>query len=83
MDTINTIITNAQTLAHAPIDWSPDGGVVWFLGSLLFTVGGMFAAAVVGDRERRREELYAHAEAEAHLRLRRMEKRGYIEIINR
>jgi hypothetical protein len=29
METIETIRTNAATLAHVSIDWSPSGGMFW------------------------------------------------------
>ena len=31
MDTINTIITTAQTLSNANIDWSLDAGPIWLV----------------------------------------------------
>lgn len=43
MDTINTIITNAQILANANIDWSPDGGMLWLT---TFMALGMTALVV-------------------------------------
>jgi hypothetical protein len=29
MEILNTISTNARTLANANIDWSLDGGMIW------------------------------------------------------
>jgi hypothetical protein len=65
MDTINTIITNAQTLSNVPINWSLDAGPIWLVGM----VAGWLALSVVFGvqevrRERRmaRQALYRRAE---------------------
>jgi hypothetical protein len=65
MDTINTIIANAQTLSNVPINWSLDAGPIWLVGM----VAGWLALSVVFGvqevrRERRmaRQALYRRAE---------------------
>jgi hypothetical protein len=40
METLTTIHDNMVTLSHAHIDWSLNGGVVWLLGSIAFSVIG-------------------------------------------
>lgn len=72
MDTINTIITNAQTLANAPIDWSPTAGPIWLVGM----VAGWLALSVVfGIEEVRRERRNARLQARQAL-YRRAERMG-------
>ncbi len=44
MDTINTIITNAQTLSNANIDWSLDAGPIW----LVMMAFGSLATMAIG-----------------------------------
>lgn len=84
MDTINTIITNAQTLSNVPINWSLDAGPIWLVGM----VAGWLALSVVFGvqevrRERRmaRQALYRKATAKANIRLNRMERQGFQEIM--
>lgn len=72
MDTINTIITNAQTLSNAPIDWSPTAGPIWLVGM----VAGWLALSVVfGIEEVRRERRNARLQARQAL-YRRAERMG-------
>jgi hypothetical protein len=84
MDTINTIITNAQTLSNVPINWSLDAGPIWLVGM----VAGWLALSVVFGvqevrRERRmaRQALYRKAMVKANIRLNRMERQGFQEIM--
>ncbi len=82
MDSIDTIIANWTHLSSTPIDWSVNGGVPWFLGSLVFTVTGMVLVARIQASEARRravQELYREAEAQGHLRNARRDWRGYSE----
>jgi len=48
MDVIDTMITNAQTLANANIDWSPAAGPIWLAGMMcafgIMLVVGAFKA---------------------------------------
>lgn len=72
METIDTIITNAQTLANAPIDWSPTAGPIWLVGM----VAGWLALSVVfGIEEVRRERRNARLQARQAL-YRRAERMG-------
>jgi hypothetical protein len=84
MDTINTIITNAQTLSNVPINWSLDAGPIWLVGM----VAGWLALSVVFGvqevrRERRmaRQALYREAHREANIRLNRRDRLGFQEIM--
>lgn len=84
METIDTIITNAQTLANAPIDWSPTAGPIWLVGM----VAGWLALSVVfgieevrRERRKARQELYRQARVKANIRLNRMERQGFQEIM--
>jgi hypothetical protein len=84
MDTINTIITNAQTLSQAEVNWSLDAGPIWLVGM----VAGWLALSVVFGvqevrRERRmaRQALYRKAMVKANIRLNRMERQGFQEIM--
>jgi len=43
MDTINTIITNTQTLANANINWSLDAGPIWLV---IMVVGSLATMAI-------------------------------------
>jgi hypothetical protein len=84
MDTINTIIKNAQTLSNTPIDWSLNGGVVWFLMMVAGVVVIALAAWVSETRQERRlarQELYRKAGVKANIRLNRMERQGFQEIV--
>ena len=65
METINTIITNAQTLSHAHIDWSPNGGMLWLTSFMV--IGLVFVAGLVvhdarQTRRQARAALYRQAE---------------------
>lgn len=51
MDTINTIITNAQTLANANIDWSPAAGPIWLVALVVICA---ISGAITAWRESRR-----------------------------
>jgi hypothetical protein len=65
METIHTIITNAHTLANAPIDWSPTAGPIWLVGMTIAMVVGAVIAGMVGARQERqvaRQALYRQAE---------------------
>ena len=44
MDTINTIITNWNTLSNANIDWSLDAGPIW----LVMMAFGSLATMAIG-----------------------------------
>lgn len=46
METLHTIVTNFHTLANAPIDWSANGGVPWFL----FMVASMAVGCLIAAR---------------------------------
>lgn len=48
MDTIDTIITNFRTLAHANIDWSLDGGMIWLTGMMVICVTALVAGTIRG-----------------------------------
>ena len=71
METIDTIITNAQSLANAHIDWSPTAGPIWLVGMMASMAVGMIAAGVAGFRQERqvsRQALYRQAERVGALR---------------
>lgn len=53
MDTLNTIITNFNTLAHAKVDWSPAAGPIWLAGMVVIAVALGIAAAVQEARSTR------------------------------
>ena len=65
MDTINTIITNAQTLSEAPIDWSLTAGPIWLV---MMTLGATVIMGIAWveeakrDRRNARLALYRRAE---------------------
>ena len=65
MDTINTIITNAQTLSQAPIDWSLTAGPIWLV---MMTLGATVIMGIAWveeakrDRRNARLALYRRAE---------------------
>lgn len=72
METIDTIITNAQTLANAHVDWSPTAGPIWLVGM----VAGWLALSVVfGIEEVRRDRRNARLQARQAL-YRRAERMG-------
>ena len=72
METIDTIITNAQSLSQAHIDWSPTAGPIWLVGM----VAGWLALSVVfGIEEVRRERRMARLQARQAL-YRRAERMG-------
>lgn len=84
MDTINTIITNAHTLSQAHVNWSLDAGPIWLAFMTFAMVVGMVAFGVSEARRERqeaRQDLYRKARAKANIRLNRMERQGYQEII--
>ena len=82
MDTINTIITNAQTLSEAPIDWSLTAGPIWLV---MMTLGAtvIMGIAIVTEarteRRRRRQALYRRAEQSLQVRRRILEQDGFYE----
>ena len=84
MDTINTIITNAHTLSQANINWSLDAGPIWLV---MMTVGVVTIMVMAGvsearqERQEARQALYRKAHAKANIRLNRMERQGYQEVI--
>lgn len=65
MDTINTIITNAQTLSEASIDWSLTAGPIWLV---MMTLGATVIMGIAWveeakrDRRNARLALYRRAE---------------------
>ena len=71
METIDTIITNAQSLSQAHIDWSPTAGPIWLAGMM---AGVAILAVWAGvsesrrDRSRDRQALYRQAERVGALR---------------
>ncbi len=82
---LNTIGASAATFANAKINWGANGGVPWFLGSLVFTAAGMAAVAAwqaADTRRQKRVELYREAEAQGHLRSARRDWCGYVEYHN-
>jgi hypothetical protein len=65
METIDTIITNAQTLANAPINWSLDAGPIWLVMMVLGSTVVMGIAWVEeAKRERRNARLALYRRAE-------------------
>ena len=84
MDTINTIITNAHTLSQAHVNWSLDAGPIWLAFMTVCIVVGMVMAGVSEARRERQEArraLYRKAHAKANIRLNRMERQGFQEIM--
>jgi len=84
MDTINTIIANYNSLSQVPINWSLDAGPIWLVGMV---AGWLVLSVVFGVQEVRRERrvarqaLYRKAMAKANIRLNRMERQGFQEIM--
>jgi hypothetical protein len=68
METINTIITNAGTLAHAHIDWSPSAGPIWLAGYMVVMAVFVAYCTIQGVRAERRQALYRQAERVGALR---------------
>ena len=71
MDTINTIITNAQTLSQVPINWSLDAGPIWLAFMTVCFVVGTVAFGVSEarrDRQLFRQALYRRAEYVGYVR---------------
>jgi len=71
METINTIITNAGTLAHAHIDWSPSAGPIWLAGYMVVMAVFVAYCTIQGVRAERRQDrqtLYRQAERVGALR---------------
>ena len=84
MDTINTIIKNAQTLSQAEVNWSLDAGPIWLVMMMVGVAVIAIAAWVSEARQERRlarQELYRKAHAKANIRLNRMERQGFQEIV--
>jgi hypothetical protein len=82
MDTINNAIANWTALSNTPIDWSLNGGVVWFLAMAAVAVGTIGCAAVTEartERRRRRQALYRRAEQSLQVRRRILDQDGYFE----
>ena len=82
MDTINTVITNWTALSNTPIDWSLDGGVVWFLAMVTVAAVIIGLAAITEartERRRRRQALYRRAEQSLQVRRRILEQDGFYE----
>lgn len=84
MDTINTIIANAQTLSSVPINWSLDAGPIWLV---MMMVGVVTIAVMAGvsearqERQEARQALYRKAHAKANIRLNRLERQGFQETV--
>ena len=84
MDTIDTIIANYNSLSQVPVNWSLDAGPIWLVG---LVAGWMVLSVVFGVQEVRRERrmarqaLYRKAMAKANIRLNRMERQGFQEIM--
>jgi hypothetical protein len=84
MDTINTIIKNAQTLSQAEVNWSLDAGPIWLVMMMVGVAVIAIAAWVSETRQERRlarQELYRKAHAKANIRLNRLERQGFQEIV--
>jgi hypothetical protein len=84
MDTINTIIKNAQTLSQAEVNWSLDAGPIWLVMMMVGVAVIAIAAWVSEARQERRlarQELYRKAHAKANIRLNRLERQGFQEIV--
>jgi len=84
MDTINTIIKNAQALSQAEVNWSLDAGLIWLVMMMVGVAVIAIAAWVSEARQERRlarQELYRKAHAKANIRLNRMERQGFQEIV--
>ena len=84
MDTINTIIKNAQTLSQAEVNWSLDAGPIWLVMMMVGVAVIAIAAWVSEARQERRlarQELYRKAHAKANIRLNRMDRQGFQEIV--
>jgi hypothetical protein len=82
MDTINTVITNWTTLSNTPIDWSLNGGVVWFLmmvAGMAVIIGLAIVTEARTERRRRRQALYRRAEQSLQVRRRILEQDGFYE----
>jgi hypothetical protein len=65
METIHTIITNFNALAHAKVNWSLGAGPIWLVGMTIAMVVGAVIAGMVGARQERqvaRQALYRQAE---------------------
>ena len=84
METIDTIITNAQSLANAHVDWSLTAGPIWLAGMM----AGMAVLAVCAwvsevrrERAQVRQDLYEQARVKALIRRNRMERQGFQEIM--
>jgi len=84
MDTINTIITNAQVIAHAHIDWSPTAGPIWLVGTAVvwFVMATVWTTlGIRAERRQARSTLYRQAERVGHLRDRVRVGAGYQETV--
>ena len=71
METINTIITNFQTLSHTDIDWSPTGGMLWLTSFMVISLVFVVALVVHDARQTRRQvrlALYREAEYAGYVR---------------
>jgi hypothetical protein len=82
MDTINTIIKNAQTLSQAEVNWSLDAGLIWLV-MMMVGVAVIAIAAWVSEarteRRRRRQSLYRRAEQSLQVRRRILDQDGFYE----
>jgi len=84
MDTINTIITNFQTLSHAHIDWSLNAGPIWLAFMAVCIVIGMVMAGVAEVRQERRlvrQALYRQAEHAGYVRGLKRSFHGFQETV--
>ena len=71
MDTINTVIANAQTLSSVPINWSLDAGPIWLVMMMVGVAVIVIAAGVSEarrDRQVVRQALYRRAEYVGYVR---------------
>jgi hypothetical protein len=84
MDTINTVIANAQSLSSVPVNWSLDAGPIWLVMMMVGVVTIAVMAGVSEARQKRqeaRQALYRKAHAEANIRLNRLERQGFQETV--
>ena len=82
MDSIDTIIANWTTLSNTPIDWSLNGGVVWFLmmvAGMAVIIGLAIVTEARTERRRRRQALYRRAEQSLQVRRRILDQDGFYE----
>ena len=84
MDTINTVIANAQSLSSVPINWSLDAGPIWLVGMMVGVAIIMIAAWVSEARKDRqvvRQAIYRRAEYVGYVRNLKRSYDGFQETV--